>query len=285
VFPLADAVNKLATDMMVSSEYHAAPRRWATGVEIPNPVNPQYERLQEDVKRVWSEAETGKFLLGGPGVSMGQFPAAALDNFVSAIGMLTGQIAAIAGLPPHYLGISTQNPASAEAIRSAEASLVQRAESKQRLLGGSWERVMRLAVLVRDGEVPPAAHGMETIWRDTKTPTIAQAADAAVKLVGAGIIPWQQAQEDLGYTPVQRERMAKDRADEIALARDADTQVRVELATKLMTEQGMSKDAALKAVGLTGVSEMHILERATGTMPGSASGSVPAGAVPPIPTA
>jgi hypothetical protein len=35
VIPLADAVNKLATDMMVTSEFSASKRRWATGLEIP----------------------------------------------------------------------------------------------------------------------------------------------------------------------------------------------------------------------------------------------------------
>jgi hypothetical protein len=34
VIPLADAVNKLATDMMVTSEYHAVKRRWATGLRF-----------------------------------------------------------------------------------------------------------------------------------------------------------------------------------------------------------------------------------------------------------
>jgi hypothetical protein len=56
--------------------------------------------------------------------------------------MLAAQIAAIAGLPPHYVGLMSQaNPASADAIRSAEASLVKRALRKQRVFGGSWERV------------------------------------------------------------------------------------------------------------------------------------------------
>ena len=31
IIGLADAANKMATDMMVSGEYHAMPRRWAFG--------------------------------------------------------------------------------------------------------------------------------------------------------------------------------------------------------------------------------------------------------------
>ena len=32
VIPVADAANKMATDMMVSAEFHAMPRRWAVGM-------------------------------------------------------------------------------------------------------------------------------------------------------------------------------------------------------------------------------------------------------------
>ncbi|MBM4490607.1 phage portal protein [Rhodococcus hoagii] len=33
IIPLADAANKMATDMMVSGEFHAMPRRWAFGLK------------------------------------------------------------------------------------------------------------------------------------------------------------------------------------------------------------------------------------------------------------
>jgi hypothetical protein len=53
------------------------------------------------------------------------------------------------------------------------------------------------------------------MWRDPSTPTIAQKADAVVKLAsarganGVAILPVEQAREDLGYTPEQRRRMAE----------------------------------------------------------------------------
>jgi hypothetical protein len=67
---------------------------------------------------------------------------------------------------------------------------------------------------LQDGDWDPAAKRLETIWRDAATPTRAQAADAAVKLVTGNIIPKQQAREDLGYTPAQQRRMeALDKAN------------------------------------------------------------------------
>ena len=256
VIPLADAVNKLGTDMMVTSEFHAEPRRYATGLQIPQPgataSDAERERFKEQVKKDWDRATAGKTWLGGQGVEFGQFQAASLDNFVRAIGMLTAQIAAIAGLPPHYLGVNTDNPASADAIRSAEASLVKRAQMKMGGWGESWEDVMRLAQQVRDGKPDQAMKSLETIWRDPETPTVAQKADAVVKLLSTTppLIDQEQGLEDMGYTPVQIERIRDRKAQAEAEAATSTVRAQIALAQQLMHEQGMSQNAALAAVGL-----------------------------------
>lgn len=255
VMPVADAVNKLATDMLIASEFHATKRRYATGIQIPT-SGPDRERLQAEAAQYWDNATKGKTWLAGEGVNFGQFDEASLTNFVDAITLLTGQIAAIAGLPPHYLGIKGDNPASADAIRSAESTLVERAREKHQSWGGAYERAMRLAVAVRDGvalaDVDPAMAAMETIWRDPETPTVAQAADAAVKLTQGErpIIDIDQAREDLGYSPLQIERM-NDRANEMAaMAATSDVRARLDLARDLQVRDGLSQNAALAAVGL-----------------------------------
>jgi hypothetical protein len=210
VLPLADSVSKLATDMMVSSEYHSMPRRWATGIEIvEEPVlDADGERTGETKPATQFSPVAGRtWIAEAPETRFGQFPEASLDGFVHAIELLTQQLSSITGIPPHYLNILKGQLTSAESIRSAEASLVAKARRKQRSFGGSWEEVMRLALLVRDGSLPEGAQRMETVWRDPETRTVAQAADAAVKLVQAGILPSLAALEGLGYTPQQIERI------------------------------------------------------------------------------
>lgn len=205
VLPMADAIGKLATDLMTSAEYHAMPRRWAVGIEMGDAG--ASERVSEQVRQRWTEAHSSKlWLTDNPNVKFGQFPEANLDNFATAINMFTSHTAAVAGLPPHYFGMAGDNPASADALRASEAPLVKKALRKQRVFGGAWERVMRLALLVRDGEVASEARGLETIWRSPETPTVAQSTDAAVKKAAIGI-PLEQIAEDLGYTPVQQDRM------------------------------------------------------------------------------
>ncbi|MET9729697.1 phage portal protein [Streptomyces sp. NPDC006458] len=205
VIPLSDAACKIATDMMVSAEYHATPRRAAFGFGEEDFVDEQGRKISAWSRiagRIWATEKTKK-----DGADVVQFPEADLKNFHSTINQLAQLVASLAGLPPHFLGQTTANPASADAIRSAESRLVKRAERKQGSWGGTWERVMRLVLRIRDGEWSDDARALETIWRDASTPTVAQAADAAVKKHQAKIVPLRQTREDLGYTQAQIRRM------------------------------------------------------------------------------
>jgi hypothetical protein len=203
---LSDAATKLLTDMLVSSEFHAMPRRWVTGLEIQEdedgqPINP----FSSEAQKIWQSES--------PETRFGQFDAARLDGYTSAIATITQTIGAMSGLPPHYLGLNGDHPTSADAIRSAEASLVARARAKQRMWTPAWAQVGRLIVAVRDG-VDPRSVRVEPVWANPETRTVAQAADAAAKLVQAGILPVAQALDDLGYSPTQIENMQADRRAE-----------------------------------------------------------------------
>ncbi|MGW7359461.1 phage portal protein [Streptomyces sp. NPDC054802] len=209
VIPLSDAACKIATDMMVSAEYHATPRRVAFGFgeeDFQDQQGRPVSAFSRIIGRVWAtERRRGSGDDGGADVL--QFPEAQLKNFHDTLNQLAKLVASLAGLPPHFLGYSTENPASADAIRSSESRLVKRAERRQREWGESWERVMRLVLRIRDGAWDPRVLSLETIWRDASTPTVAQKADAAVKLHTAKIVPLRQTREDMGYTQAQIARM------------------------------------------------------------------------------
>jgi hypothetical protein len=201
VIPLSDAACKIATDMMVSAEYHAVPRRAAFGFDESdfvdadgNPVS-AFSRV---AGRVWATAKSK-----AEGADIIQFPEANLTNFHATLNSLAALVASLSGMPPHFLGLTTDNPASADAIRSSETRLIKRAERKQRGFGGSWERVQRIALRIRDGEWNDDARRLETVWRSAATPTVAQSADAAVKLYTGGIVPLRQTREDIGYNETQ----------------------------------------------------------------------------------
>lgn len=60
---------------------------------------------------------------------------------------------------------------------------------------------MRLALTVRDGIPPAGLDDLETVWRSAEIVSIAQAADAAVKLHAEGILDRRSVLEDLDYSP------------------------------------------------------------------------------------
>lgn len=212
MFPLADAVNQTATNMLAAIEHHALPRRWVVNMaesDFQDAEGKPLKAWQIATGAVWGipRAEDDTGVLGEQAQPrVGQFTAADLNNFHGSIRQLAILAGSLYGLPPHYMGYSSDNPASADAIRSSEARLVKRAERRQRTYGGAWERAMRIALAVM-GRDPSDANRLETVWRDPSTPTAAAQADAAVKKVQAGIIDAEQAQEDCGYTPAQREAM------------------------------------------------------------------------------
>ena len=215
VVSIADAANKMATDMMVSAEFHAMPRRAWFGMseedfadEHGNPIS-VWSRI---AGREWATEHTQDE------AGVVQFAEADLRNFHESIKLLAQLASQVLALPPHYMGFATTNPPSADAIRSAEAQLVKRCERKQTIFGGAWERVMQIAARIAGVEDGRDLRLLETVWRNPATPTVAQKADAAVKLYSAGISTLEQTREDVGYTPAQRQNMADE--DRAALERD-----------------------------------------------------------------
>lgn len=210
---LSHAANKIATDMMVAAEFHAIPLRAIFGVGPEDLEDEQGNRLSA------LQVIMGRMLTlpaeDGSKIRAHEFVASSLTNFHQTLDALAKRVAPLIGLPPDMIGLTSENPASAEARRAAEARLIKRAERKQVPFGGGgWKRWSRLVRRFQDGDWDPRAKRIEVIWRDPATPTRAQAADATIKLLAEGVITRRQAREDMGYTPGQIRRMeAEDLAE------------------------------------------------------------------------
>lgn len=177
VLPLVDAQNKLMADMLTTSEYHARPRRWATGLEIRedeegNPVDPF-----GDDRFLQSESPETKF---------GQLPSADLAGYADPIRLLTEQVAAIAGLPPSYLGLHGQQTANAEGTRAAETQLTSRAFNEQRAMSPAVGQVMAIVGALATGR-PVTDEAVTPLWESPEVRTPGQAADSAQKLQAIGV--------------------------------------------------------------------------------------------------
>lgn len=212
VMSITDAACRTLLGMEVAREFYGAPQRYILGASESafqdasgNPVS----AWQTYIGRVLALERDEE----GNVPAVGQFAAYDPSTYTRILDLYARIMATQLGLPPHYLGYTTDNPASADAIRSTEAQLVKRAERKQRAFTAGWSQVMRLALLVRDGSLPPNADKIEPVWRNPATPTIAASTDAAVKLVTAGVIPASSdvTLEMVGLTAGQQRRVQADR--------------------------------------------------------------------------
>lgn len=209
IMPVSNAANKIATDMMVSGEFHAMPRRWALGFGPEDFQDEQGNKLSVWSKiagRIWASAKSKQ-----DGAEVGQFPEANLENFHKTINLLAQIVGSLGALTPQAMGLqNAANPATADAIRAGESRLVKRAERRQGGFGGGYERTMRVADRLKTGVWRPELRRLEALWRDASTPTVAQSADAAVKKYQAKITPLRQTREDLNYTSEQIKLMEEE---------------------------------------------------------------------------
>lgn len=192
--PLTRAIEKLAVDLLVASEFHADPQRWATGYRI--------ERDQETGEPTPPRIRTDRLLVSeDPAARFGQLEGSPLTNYAAAMSLFLEHLASVTRLPPHYLNASADR-LSGESIKAAETGLVSKVHRKQRRFGEAWEDVIRLAGLVAGNAELAAADSAEVIWGDAETRTESEHVDAVMKKQSLGV-PKQQLWEDLGYTPAQ----------------------------------------------------------------------------------
>ena len=216
-----EAACRTLLGLEVNREFYNSPQRVGLNIdermfqdEAGNPIS-QWTSIQG---RVWNVPpmldDQGEPIPNAPQPDIKQFAPASPAPYVDQIQGYATQLAAEAGIPAAYLGLQTDNPASADAIRALESRLVKRAERRQAIFGRAWLEVGRLALLVRDGVVPDTyGTSVSTRWRDASTPTRAAAADEATKLIGAGVLPPDSSvtYDRVGLSPAEQRQVASDK--------------------------------------------------------------------------
>lgn len=201
VIPLTDAAARSLTNLQLAGETHAVPQKYVLGATKGDFIDP----TTGDIIPAWESYMSAFLALANSDAKVGQLQGTSLANFHDTVNHYARLVAALTGLPPHFLGFSSENPASADAIRSSESRLVKRAELKQRQFGDAWGRVMSLYLRLRDGEWPDG-HRIRTEWYDAATPTVAARTDAVVKLMQTGIVSREGAWDELGWSEQRKDR-------------------------------------------------------------------------------
>lgn len=192
-------VNKLSADLMVLSEFSSFKVRFATGIEADTdasgtavaPFNIGPDRL------LTTPNDNAKF---------GTLEETSLDGILQAVKAMMGQVAALSRTPMFYLSGDIVN-IGVEGLRAMDGQLVNKVLQRQLEMESAITDAERMLLRV---EGSPLADGpLETIWADPRQRSFSELSDGISKLTSGPepVLPREQAWVELGYSPLQRERM------------------------------------------------------------------------------
>jgi hypothetical protein len=150
-FGAQDALTKLVTNMMSTSDFAAFPQRWAlqeTGTTTDDDLD--WDGGDSDVSDEKNPSTLQSQLISGPGriwplrnmKAVGQFTAADVEQFLKPINLFTGLMAAVTATPVSYFLVSlgaTATPASGESQRKGESPFLSKVNARQLSAEASWQ--------------------------------------------------------------------------------------------------------------------------------------------------
>ena len=204
--PIIDRINETVFNRLLAAQFAAFKQKWITGMEIPrNPETGEVvEPFNSAVDRLW--------MTENPEAKFGEFSESGLDNYINAAEADISHLASITRTPAYYLLPRGQMP-SGESLKTADAGLVAKVKRRQRFFGESWEKALRLALLMQ-GNPQAFDQSCETLWANPEArsdPTMAVLLPALAEIG----VPDEMLWEISGYfSPQQIERIKELQAAE-----------------------------------------------------------------------
>jgi hypothetical protein len=217
-----DSAIRTLLGMEIAREFYSVPHRYGLGLAEADFREP------DGTPKTALDMVMSKFIAferdeSGQVPEVGQFQAFDPSVFTKIVDKHAMLMSSYTQYPPDYFGqMNTANPAAADAIRLAQDGLNRRGRQVQ---GHASAPAKNLARLVwrfahRGEQLTPDLRRLEVDWQPVETATPAATADAVAKQVQIGSVP---ATSDvtlgrLGYSSVERARLAKDREKDAAAA-------------------------------------------------------------------
>lgn len=230
-----DSACRSLLGMEIAREFYSVPHRYVLGAQESDFTdaagNPKSALEMVMTKMLAFERDEE-----GQAPTVGQFTAFDPSVFTKIVDEHAQLMASYTQFPPSYFGqTSTANPASADAIRVAEAGIDRRAVQVQNQFSDPLEQVQRLVWRFANGGAPAPVEmrRLETDWVDARTPTPSATSDAMFKQVQMGAVPATSdvVLKRLGYSGVERARLEVDRKVDVGAT------VLAELATSLQAKE------------------------------------------------
>ncbi|NMW64426.1 phage portal protein [Mobiluncus mulieris] len=214
VIPYGDAASRSFTLLQLATELLSLPQRYIIGGDWSkfkkgNGEQPTAEEIYLGTLMV-SPDKNSKY---------GQLEGARLDQVIAVLKHCAEMVSAMTGLPVSMLGVTTNNPSSAEAMRAAKDRMISRGEFKQDVFGDSWEQWARVVLAIL-GMSLEGSETLNAVWRDVATPSNSAKSAYLLQAHAQGVISARTARDGLPLTPEQRARENKtiDESEALGLA-------------------------------------------------------------------
>lgn len=214
-----EAAARTLLGMEINREFYTTPQRWAMNADITMFTESDEPTAEQRAAAGW-RATSGNVLMmpppedGDPEVKVGQFSPASPEPYVAQLRTYSQLIASASGIPSSYLGFSTDNPPSGDAIRAWMDRLIRKAEGQQRLMSPDLRRLgWHIATVVGDQRVSweEFANSVTEQWTSPATQQLGASADAVGKLGAMGWPLNSSVTFDLlGLSSEQRRQIQKD---------------------------------------------------------------------------
>lgn len=185
VMAIADEATRLFRYLSVAAAFYSVPMRYFLGL-----TEEQFDAMSGDKWRwLMNSAFMAERERDGNVPDVGQLSAASPRPLVEQFRIYASMFSAETGVPLNSLGITTENPSSAQAISASREDVCIAAQDLNTSNGASLRSVALMAMAAERGctvgELDERQRTVEAHFCDPSMPSVVSQADAAVKLAGA----------------------------------------------------------------------------------------------------
>lgn len=181
-FPIQDRMNLTILNRLVISKSQAYRQKWMTGGQIAK--SGKKGKSGVDAKPPFDPGADTLWHVPAPDAKFGDFDQVDITQILDSVRDDVLDFAALQQLPAHYLMGRMAN-ISGDTLTQAESGHKLRTQARERAVGWTLEKVMRL-VFKYKGKFDKAKElDAEVIWADSEVRSLAEKADASVKYAQA----------------------------------------------------------------------------------------------------
>ncbi len=194
--------------MEASAEFYSVPKLWFIGANRDAFSSNTWTSLIQAINAI-SADEDGNL------PQLQQVQQASMTPHSDMLKTMAMLMASQTRVPVDYLGITLDNPTSAEAMASAERRLTRIADRQNVAFGRELKRAMGIAVALREGanSIPDSMRGVHPVWAPTREVSDAARADAFTKIADK-VTGYADSDVGLERLGLSREEITRLRADQ-----------------------------------------------------------------------